>query len=99
MELDMEHIMKQANSRPNRVYWTTPNLTGVRLRLLKEPMSRDVSVDSCEGMLGDTPVSVSLPFTRLPVDSVRRGIVEFAKEDGVFAKETGILENIEVIEL
>jgi len=76
------------------VKWTDKRLdkiTFIDLQLILDAWQ----VTQCEGKLKDgTPVTVSVPFTRLPRYGFRRMIIKYAKEDGVYAKGLGIFDAI-----
>ena len=79
------------------VDWTEPGLRVTRLRLLSDPGFPAWDVSYCWGMIGDEFVEVRLPFDQLPKRGFRRAIVEYAKEDGVYARGLGILDNVSTL--
>tara|TARA_R110002020_G_scaffold304058_1_gene519806 strand:+ start:105 stop:431 length:327 start_codon:yes stop_codon:yes gene_type:complete len=80
-----------------QVYWTEPGLHVTRLRLLSDPGCPMWGVSYCFGRLNGKNVKVMLPFHDLPKRGFRKAIVEWAKEDKVYAKKLGILENISTL--
>jgi hypothetical protein len=76
------------------VPWTDPRLD--RITLLDLQLILDAwQVTQCEGRLKDgTRVMVSVPFKRLPRYGLRRMIIKYAQEDGVYAKGLGIFDAI-----
>jgi IS4 transposase len=76
------------------VRWTDPQLD--KITLLELTLILDAwQVTQCEGRLKDgTRVWVSVPFKRLPRYGLRRMIITYAKEDGVYAKRLGIFDAI-----
>lgn len=80
------------------VYWTEPGLKVIRLRLLSDRGFPAWDVSYCHGVLDGEPVWVQLPFYQLEKGKgLARQIVEYAKEDGVYAKGLGILDNISTL--
>jgi len=79
------------------VDWTEPGLKVTRLRLLSDPGCPIWGVSYCFGRLAGRNVKVMLPFDTLPKRGFKRAIVKFAKEDGIYAKGLGILENISTL--
>lgn len=80
--------------------WRDRELVRVtRLRLLSDPGSPYWDVSYCHGVDRDgNPRRVQVPFVQLPKRGMRRAIVKHAKEDGVFAKGLGILDNISTLQ-
>lgn len=76
--------------------WTDPNLAQItRLRLLGDRDYPYLDISYCHGVLKDgTPVRVKVPFHLLTKKRWRSQIVEYAKQDGVYAKGLGIFDNI-----
>ena len=76
------------------VHWTDCRLE--KIVLLDLQLIDDAwQVTQCEGILmnGDR-VMVTLPFARLPRYGLRRAIIKYAREDGVYAKGLGIFDAI-----
>lgn len=89
--------MNEAARREDRVHWTTPGLTEVRLVLEVDGVNDGLlSVVECTGKWKGSPIKVTVPFHSLPKSAMRSAIVDHAKREGVYAKDLGILENIEV---
>jgi len=82
--------------RSVQVGWNDPRLAQVtRLRLITDPGYPLWDVSYCHGILKDgTEVTVVLPFRDLPKKGTVAAIISYAKEDGVYAKGLGILDNI-----
>jgi hypothetical protein len=78
----------------NTVRWTDPQLD--KVTLLELTLILDAyQVTQCEGRLKNGErVWVSVPFKRLPRYGLRRMIIKYAKEDGVYAKGLGIFDAI-----
>ena len=76
--------------------WDSAELVRVeRLRLISDPGFPMWDVSYCHGVMRDgEPCDVQLPFDQLPKNKPLRRIVEYAKEDGVYARGLGILDNI-----
>jgi hypothetical protein len=86
------------------VDWTAPGLRITRLRLLSDPGFPFYDVSYCDGVIGDEPVAVSLPFSQLERSyraygalhkakrTLAQQIVAYAIADGVNAKRLGILD-------
>jgi len=76
------------------VPWTDPRLD--KIILLDLQLILDAwYVTQCEGKLKNGErVFVKLPFRKLPRYGLRRMIIKYAKEDGVYAKGLGIFEAI-----
>lgn len=87
-----ERITKQGGVRS--VYWTEPNLRITRLRLTSDPGCPIWDLSYCHGEIGDEFVFVQLPFHQLPKGNLRGAILKAAKEDGLYAKATGIFDVI-----
>lgn len=81
------------------VPWTDKNLAEItRLRLLSDPGFPYWDVSYCHGRLHDgTLVHVELPFSQLPKRGLRREIVRYAKDDGVYAVGLGIFTAISTL--
>jgi len=75
-------------------YWSDPDLWRIfRLRLISDPGFPYWDVSYCYGTLRDgTNVRVSLPFSQLPKRRWRAEIVRYAKQDKVYARGIGILD-------
>lgn len=89
------------HNNPDRlslVYWTEPGLRVVRLRLLSDPGYPEWDVSYCHGYVGDEPVQVQLPFSRLPKRGWARAIVAAAIKDGVHARRMGVLDNVSMLQ-
>lgn len=93
--IDYESLAEAAKEEP-RVYWTAPGLKEVHLHLRASPGADDYDVVLCRGTLNDEIVNVSVPFKRLPIKHTRASIVEYAKDDSVYASGLGILENMRI---
>ena len=80
------------------VDWTLKGLKITRLRLLSDPGYPEWDVSYCDGVL-DTgeKVRVQLPFSTLTKGHISAQIVQYAKEDKVYAKGLGILDNISTL--
>lgn len=80
-----------------RLDWTDKRLARItRLRLISDPWpypTWDFSYCFGEDVDGN-PCRVILPFNTLPKRGMRQAILEYAKEDGVYAKGLGIFDNI-----
>jgi hypothetical protein len=83
--------------RDQRVYWTAPGLKITRFRLLSDPGLPFWDVSYCDGELNGAPVRVQLPFHQLPKRGMFRAIVAAAKEDGLYAKGTGIFDALSTL--
>lgn len=79
------------------VSWTTPGLHVTRLRLVSDPGFPWWDVSYCHGTLDGKDVDVQLPFGQLPKKGLSRAIVEYAKQDGVYAVRLGILDAISTL--
>jgi hypothetical protein len=89
------------------VDWTEPGLKILRLRLLSDPGFPMWDVSYCHGVLDGEPVSVQLPFSQLKKKAAHYGrgydksimtqIVDYAKADGIFAKNLGIFDAISTL--
>ena len=93
-----------------RIDWTTEGLCNVRLRMLSDAGHPYWDVSYCHGYLMvdgvKTKYRINIPFDRLPKRgvylgngvtnqlSVRQLIVNYAREDKVFAKGIGILDGL-----
>jgi len=80
-----------------RVDWTTPGLYVTRLRLLSDYGFPWWDVSYCHGTLDGEPVDVVLPFSQLPKKGFRAAIIDYAKEDKLYAKELGVLDNLSTL--
>ena len=76
------------------VPWTTKGLKITRLRLLTDKGYPQWDVSYCHGTLAGKPVRVTLPFHQLRKGHIITDIIKHAKQDNVYAKRTGILDNI-----
>jgi hypothetical protein len=78
-----------------QVYWNDPTLAKItRLRLLSDRGFPFWDVSYCYGVLKDgTYVRVDLPFHQLSKYKMKADIIKWAKEDGVYAKGLGILDD------
>jgi len=76
------------------VSWTDPRLA--KITMLELTLILDAyQVTQCEGHLKDgTRVLVSVPFKTLPRYGLRRMIVKYAKEAGIYANRLGIFDAI-----
>jgi len=90
---DYHAIRKGCRTLP----WTTPGLRITRLRLLSDPGYPMWDVSYCDGMLGDEPVKVELPFSDLPKRNMMAAIIKYAKDDKVYAKGLGIFGAISTL--
>lgn len=89
---NVTHMIRRA------VDWTEPGLEVIRLRLLSDPGRPTWDVSYCHGCInGEEPVRVLLPFDTLPKKGVKKAIVEYARKDGVYARNLGILDNISTL--
>lgn len=95
-ELNIEHITREAAKRPDRVYWTTPRLTNVKLVLQADTCNKVADVVSCEGEINGHSVQVTVPFRSVPLNLIQPSIVHMAQKDHVYARGIGILDNLEV---
>lgn len=82
---------------PRRVGWEEPGLRIVRLRLLSDPGYPMWDVSYCYGYIGDEPVIVALPFDQLPKRGLNAKLIEYAKQDGIYLKRTGIFGAISTL--
>lgn len=92
------HEQATADGGIARYYWNTPGLRVTRLRLLSDPGYPYWDVSYCHGTLNGKHVEVSLPFSDLPKRGMTRAIVAHAKRDGVYAKGTGILDAVSLLQ-
>lgn len=85
--------------KPTRsVSWATKGLYVVRLRLLSDPGFPVWDVSYCHGrMPSGEYVNVELPFDQLPKRGLRRAVVSYAQQEGVYARDLGILDNISTL--
>lgn len=82
---------------PHGVHWNHKGLKVTRLRLLSDPYCPFWDVSYCDGELDGKHVTVILPFSQLlrrKDKSLSAQIIEYAKQDGVYAKGLGILDCI-----
>lgn len=79
------------------VDWTTKGLYVTRLRLLSDPGFPWWDVSYCHGRLNGRHVNVQLPFSQLPKRGMLGAIIKYAKEDRVYAKGIGVLDNISTL--
>ena len=79
--------------------WSDPDLAKiVRLRLLSDRGHPFWDVSYCYGQLKDgTFVNVALPFQNLPKRNMSGAIIDYAKEDGIFAKSLGVFDAISTL--
>ena len=77
--------------------WAEPGLYITRLRLLSDPGYPFWDVSYCYGRLHGKDVRVALPFSELPKKNRNQAIVKWAKADGLYAKGTGIFDNISTL--
>lgn len=86
------------NFAPQRhIDWDAPGLEITRLRIVTDRLSDFWDVSYCHGYYQGEQVWVSVPFTWIPKKykgGVKGFIIDQAKEDGVYAKGTGILDVI-----
>lgn len=86
-------------NRPS-VCWTTSNLRVTRLRLLSDHGCDWWDVSYCHGEIVENgqchQVTVLLPFNQLPKRTWKTAIIEHAKNDNVFAKSLGIIDDINI---
>ena len=110
MEKTMEHYPNETNGLQNGndyhdahfsnhagyVDWTDKDLAKItRLRLLTDSGFPMWDVSYCHGVLKDgRTCEVQLPFSQLPKRGMAKAIVEYAKQDGVYAKRLGIFDSI-----
>ena len=83
------------NSKP-AVPWTTPFLIVHKLKLNRDRINQKLVVSFCHGAYDGVRVDVQLPFKELPARGYQQEIVKYAQKDGIYAKNLGILENIEI---
>jgi hypothetical protein len=78
----------------NTVHWTDPRLD--KIMLLDLHLILDAwQVTQCEGRLKNGErVFVTLPFSQLPRYGLRKAIIKYAQEAGVYAKGIGIFDAI-----
>lgn len=79
------------------VCWTTKGLKVTRFRMLSEPGFPVWDVSYCHGVLNGKHVDVVLPFDQLPKRNWKAEIIRYAKQDGVFAKGLGVLDNVSTL--
>ena len=81
------------------VDWADGDLARItRLRLLTEPGFPALDVSYVWGVLNDgTKVLVQVPFDQLPRKGSHRAIVDYAKQDGVYARGLGIFHAISIL--
>ncbi len=83
------------------VDWSEPGLQVTRLRLLSEPGHPVWDVSYCHGQLPSGEyVNVQLPFDTIPKlykGGIKTYIVDWAVVRGLWAKGTGILDNISTL--
>ena len=79
------------------VCWTTPGLQVTRLRLLSDPGFPAWDVSYCHGILDGRHVNVELPFSQLRKRGWKAEVIEYAKQDNVYAKGLGILTNVSTL--
>jgi hypothetical protein len=65
--------------------------------LLSDPGYPYWDVSYCHGEINGRKVRVQLPFSELPKYQVVQTIIKYAKQDKVFAKGLGILDNISTL--
>lgn len=84
--------------RNMRASWKVKGIKITRLRLLTDVGCPFWDVSYCHGELPDgTKVNVDLPFSQLPRRNMKKFIIEAAKADGVYAKGTGIFDEISAL--
>lgn len=79
------------------VYWTAPGLRITRLRLVSDRGYPAWDVSYCHGELNGKKVRVGLPFNQLPKRSMKAEILRWARIENVYAKGTGIFDNISTL--
>jgi hypothetical protein len=77
--------------------WTQPGLKITRLRLVSDPFLPFWDVSYCDGELDGKYIRVQLPFSQLPKRNYKHAIVQHAMRDCLYAKGTGILDNISTL--
>lgn len=83
-------------SETETVYWTEVKQI-TRLRLLSDRGFPMWDVSYCKGITKDgDECYVTLPFHQLPKRGMKAEIVRLAKQDGVFAKDIGILDDANI---
>lgn len=80
-----------------KVCWTTKGLKVTRLRMLSDPGFPVWDISYCHGILDGEHVDVELPFYQLSKRGWKGEIIQYAKQDGVFAKGLGILDNVSTL--
>lgn len=85
------------NAEIRTVYWGDPELhTVTLLKLVSEANYPYWEVDSCTGVLGTGEmVNVTLPFSQLQKKNIKGQIVDFARDENIFAKDLGIFSAIQ----
>lgn len=81
------------------VSWKTPGLQITRLRMVSDAGFPYWDISYCHGKLNGEDVDVELPFHQIPKKWAKdpngwgKGfIINIAKQEGVYAKDTGIFE-------
>lgn len=96
-EMDAVHAAMHAGGN-RTVDWTDRELAKItRLRLLTDPGFPFWDVSYCWGELRDgTVVRVRVPFFQLPKRTWKAAILEYAKQEGVYAKRLGLFDPLVV---
>lgn len=85
-----------ANSSIPTIYWKDKTLAKItNLSLVSNSKLQNWELKSCVGItkLGEE-VNVSLPFDQLDKRNIKKQIVEFARDENVFAKGLDIFQSI-----
>ena len=87
------------NNVKRKVYWNNKELEKIlTLKLVSSAKDALWQVEYCFGILkNDEAVIVELPFTELKKGNIKGQIVDFARDENVFAKGIDIFNSISTV--